>query len=494
MQHVTISEFQAKCLSLLHPVSKTKQPTPGAAIELCVLSAILGIGVLTFEVGWLSPEQAAAGTACFLLCLDMLAWKRFDEGRHPCFLFLCVLTLLQCGRFLAYMLGNGSHPLRIAGLAPHPFDLTRIEAGTVLLCLSLSALCIYAMCRWNYRRITPPSDVPVAHYLPYLYTVFYSTLPIQLYKNYAYYQFMQKHGGYLYFWTHHGDIVSSVPLFARAIVVINAPAFLAIFVFERRKKWIWLAVASYLSTTIVTLLIGFRSSVFVLVLVLWYIAKIKSTKKTRVVALAALALVLMVVGGLVQTMRGSGASGFSGYSFAPLEFIKLEGDSIDVSSVAVKYEKMFAPCAVSYLWYDLQDAFVLRDAADYVKGQRLPNDVSVLLNPVAFSRGRGEAGSYLAEMYLLGGVAGVVVLSLLLGSGLHLLHSLSRNALSLFVIASILPVIILMPRGQLLDWASDLLKTGLAVAVLCFGWVIYCTMKWLVEALVMHPQMTEAER
>ena len=451
----------------------------GTPLELCALLAALGLGILAFDFGWLSPAQAAAGTALFLCCLDFLAWRNFDQGRHPVFLFLCVLTLLQTGRALAYLFGDGAHPLRIAGIAPQPFDLTRTEGGTVLLCLALSALCIYGVCRWNYRSIAPPSEIPVVRYLPFLYLVFYATIPIQLSKNYSYYHFIQSHGGYLYFWTHHGDIISSVPLIVRAIVLINAPAFLAIFVFERRTKWLYLATISYFATTIFTLLIGFRSSAFVLILVLWYVAKVKSNKKSRLVGLVALALFLTIVGGLIQTIREDQEASLSNYVFAPLEFVRLEGDSIDVTAATVKYEKMLAPYGLSYLWYDLQDAFALRSVHDYVPGQRLPNDISVLLNPVAFARGRGDAGSYLAQMYLLGGVAGVVILSLLLGGGLHLLHRFSRDARTLFVVASIMPVIILMPRGQLLDWASDLLKTGISVAILWFGWLLYCTIMWL---------------
>jgi tyrosine-protein kinase Etk/Wzc len=458
---------------------------PGAAVELCVLAIVLSSGIVAFELGWMSAEQAAGSTAVFLLCLDALAWKRFDHGRHPCFLFLCILTLVQSGRFIAYLFGNESYPLRIAGVAPHPFDLTRAESGTVLSCLALSALCVYAICRWNYTKVSPPPSAPVARYLPYLYTVFYGTLPFQVYKNYAYYHFIKAHGGYLYFWVHHGDIVSSVPLFVRAIVLMNAPAFLAIFVFECRKKRLYFATACYLSTTIPALLVGFRSSAFVLVLVLWYVAKIKSTKNTRLVALAALALVLVILGGVIKTIRESSNEGLSSYTFAPIEFVKLEGDSIDVTSVAVKYNKMLAPYALSYLWYDLQDAFVLRTRDDYVRGQRLPNDVTVLLSPIAFARGRGEAGSYIAQMYLLGGVVGVIVLSLLLGGGLHLLSRWSRNAYSLFVVASILPVVFLMPRGQLLDWASDLLKTGLFVVILWSGWLSYCTILWLLGSPVL---------
>lgn len=455
----------------------------GASIELCVLFAVLGLGVLAFAFGGLSVAQAAGSTAVLLCCLALLAWFRFDRGRHPCFLFLCVLTLLQAGRSLAYLLGDGSHPLRITGMAPHPFDLTRSEAGTVLLCLALSALCIFGVCRWNYRRIMPPSADAVARYLPFLYIVYYATLPIQLYKNYSYYHFIQQHGGYLYLWTNRGDIVSSVPFLVRMIVLINAPAFLAIFVFEKRKKWLYFATMSYFVTSSFTLLIGYRSGVFALVLVLWYVAKIKSVTKTKIIALAALAFVLIAVGSTIQMLREDSQATVADYVFAPLEFIRMQGNSIDVTAVAVKYEKMLGPHALSYAWYDLQDAFVLREL-QYVQGHDLANDVSVLLNPVGFSRGLGAASSYLAQMYLLGGVAGVIVLSFLLGGGLHLLYCYSRDARSLFVVASILPAFILMPRGQLLGWASILVKTGISLAILWFGWRLYRTILWLAGSLV----------
>jgi len=454
---------------------------PGSVIEVLALSAFLGLGILCFELGFLSTLQAAAGTALFLCCLDALAWRHFDQGRHPCFLFLCALTVLQGGRALAYLLGAGNYPLRVAGMAPHPFDLTSAEGGEVLLCIVLSALCIYGVCRWNYRKISQPTDAPVVRYLPFLYLVFYASLPIQLYKMYSYYRFVQQHGGYLYLWSHHGNIVSTVPLFVRAIVLINAPAFLAIFVFETRKKWVYLATISYFTTTAFTLLIGYRAAAFTLVLSLWYVARIKSSKRSNLVKISVFALALVVIGGLVQTSRESDSS-LSDYAFAPLEFLRLQGNSIDVTSVAVKYHDIFAPFAWSYAWYDLQDAFVYRGVQGYVQGERLPNDVSVFLNPVAFRRGLGVGGSYLAEIYLLGGVAGVFALSLMLGGGLHLLHRYSQYPKSLFVVASVMPMVMYMPRGQLLDWATDLLKTLLSVAILWGGWMTYCTFVWLFRA------------
>jgi len=453
--------------------------TPAAAVEVAALFAGVAIASLAFILGGLTISQAEVLTALLLVTLVVLAWKRFDQGRHPCFLFLSTLLLLQGGRLLTYCLGGEADPLRIRGVSPYPFDLTRDQAGTVLLCLALSAICIYAPCRWNYRRLAPPSDVPVRPYLLYLYLLFCGTLPIQLYKNYEYYQYIQGHGGYLHFWVNHGDIAASVPLFVRAIILISLPAFVAIFVFEKRKKYLYLATAAYLLTSIPTLLLGMRGGVFAMVLTLWYVAAVKSTGRSRVLAVAALAFALLLVGDVVQTLREDTDTTLSDYVFAPVEFVRLQGNSLDVTSVAVKYKDLLAPHAPAYLWNELQGAFVPRDLSDYAPGKLLGYDVTVLLNPAAFSSGLGTAGSYLAELYLLGGLGGVVLLSLLLGGGLHLLHSLSRNALSLFVVALILPLVILMPRGQLLDWLSELFRSAISIAILIFGWVLWLTLIWL---------------
>jgi oligosaccharide repeat unit polymerase len=452
-------------------------PIPAAAFELLGYLGTVGIGTLCFLLGWLQPNGAAVLTVLLLVTLLVSAWNRFNQGRHPCFLFLGTLTLLQGGRLVSYCVGGELSPLRIGGVAAYPFDLSRDEAGIVLLCLALSAICIYAPCRWNYRQISPPADAWVRRYLPYLYLLFYATLPIQLFKNYKYYEYVQQHGGYAYFWLNHGGVASSVPFLVRAIVLISFPVFVAIFVFERRKKHLYLATVLYLASASLVLLLGSRGGVFVVVLTLWYVAGVKSAKRSRMVTAAILAMMLVVAGAVVQTLREDPES-LSDFAFAPVEFVTLQGNSLDVTEVAVKYKAIFAPHAASYLWNELQDAFVARDVRDYARGRRLSYDVTVFLNPTAFSGGMGTAGSYLAEIYLLGGLGGVVVLSLLIGGGLHLLYRLSRNMVSLFVVAMILPDVLLMPRGQLLDWVSVLLRSAISIAILGAGWVLYRFLIW----------------
>src|SRR5208283_5890328 len=84
-----------------------------AAVEVLSYLGVAGIGALCFLLGWLQPKGAGVLTVLLLVSLIVLAWKRFDDGRHPCFLFLCTLMFFQCGGLLAYCLGVDTDPLRV---------------------------------------------------------------------------------------------------------------------------------------------------------------------------------------------------------------------------------------------------------------------------------------------------------------------------------------------------------------------------------------------
>jgi oligosaccharide repeat unit polymerase len=448
------------------------RPLPAAAFEVLGYLGVVAIATLCFLLGWLSPNGAAVLTVLLLATLMVFAWKRFHQGRHPCFLFLCVLMFFQGGRLLAYCFGADAEPLKIRVTASSPFNLSRDEAGLVLLCVVLSAICIYAPGCWKYRPLQPPADLPATRFLPYLYLLFYAALPIQLFKNYRYFEYIQQHGGYVSIFLNHSGLAASVPLFVRAVSLISFPSFVAIFVIERRKKFLYLTTALYFATSSLVLLWGSRAAIFGLVLALWYVARIKSTKKARVVLLAVMVLGLVLGADVIQNLREDPDS-TSGYSFTPLQFLVLNGSSIEVTAVAVKYRQIFAPHAGTYLWHELQSAFVASDTGNYFRGKSLAVDVSVFLNPAGFAMGYGTGGSYIGEAYVIGGLVGVIVISLLVGYGLHRLHRFSGSTLSLFVVAMILPDIMIMPRGALLDWLSVLTRNAISIFLLAIGWQMY---------------------
>jgi O-antigen polysaccharide polymerase Wzy len=447
-----------------------------AAMEVLGYLAILGIGSLCFLLGWLSPNGAAVLTVILLAVLIVLAWKRFDQGRHPCFLFLCMLMLLQGGRLVAYCAGVVTDPLQVRALTPIPFTVSRDEAGIVLLSLALSAICVYAPARWNYRHISPPSTHSVQRFLPYLYILLIASVPVQLFKNYRYLQYAQEHGGYLFLFLNHQALASSVPLLVRVIPLISVPAFVAIFVFEQRRKLAWTAAALYFGAAAPILLLGSRGTTFTLIVALWYIARFRSTKRVSSLGLLLLAVGLMLAAGVIGTIREDlGEEG--GYLVGPMNFIAQQGISLDVTEVAVRYRNAFQPHIASYLAHELQGAFVASGVYNYVRGNLFAVDVSVLLSGAAYDTGLGTGGSYLAESYVIGGLCGVVLISLLIGFGLNLLYIGSRTAAGLLVVAMIVPDVAWMARGPLLGWVSSLARNAISFVLLAAGWGIYSLLR-----------------
>src|SRR5271165_6122825 len=142
---------------------------PMAAFEVLGYLIVVGISTLAFLAGWLTVNGAVVLTVLLLAALIVLSWIHLGQGRHPAFLFLCSLMLFQGGRLIGYCLGAESDPMQVVIMTPAPFQVPREIAGLVLLALALSAICIYAPCRWMYRPIAPPSDVTVTKCLPYLY-------------------------------------------------------------------------------------------------------------------------------------------------------------------------------------------------------------------------------------------------------------------------------------------------------------------------------------
>jgi hypothetical protein len=459
----------------LRPSEAAQSPKLAAALELLGYLAVTAAATLGFVMGWLTSNAAAVLTLALLLSLILLAWKRFDGGRHPCFFFLCTLSLFQAGRLIAFCAGGVTDIFRITLMTSYQFDASREVAGKLLLSIALSAICIYAPCRWNYRTLPPPRSAPFAGFLPYLYLLFCLSIPVQLYKNFRYYEYAKEHGGYLILFLDHGGLAASIPMAVRAVSLISLPALVGIFVLEHGKTRLRTIVAVYFTIAAPVLLIGSRGSVFGLILSLWYLAKVKSHQRARLLALG------MMGGGLLAgcALIGSGRTenGQSRPFLGPSMFIADQGASLDVTEIAIAYRARFAPHIFSYLASELSSAFVAGDQSNYVAGKHFADDVAMFLNPAAYRLGFGSGSAYLAEAYVGGGLWGVVLVSGLLGAGLHKMQVHAGHPLGLFAVSMILPDVLWMARGGLLDWLSVSLRVAVSLVLLSIGWCLYCGLR-----------------
>jgi oligosaccharide repeat unit polymerase len=453
-----------------------------AAVEITAALAAITLAALLFAAGWLSPGQAGLLCMGLLLVLIALAWRNFRSGCHPAFYFLCVLALFQGGRLMA----GEADPFRVVLMTTIQFDVSREIAGTVLLALGLSALAIYAVCRWNCRPPAAPQNESFQNeswqrFLPYLRGLFWMSLPLQLYKNYCYYAYARDHGGYLVFFIDHQGMAGSIPAAVRAIALVTLPALAGIFVLENRARRLRTAALIYFAVAAPVLITGSRGALFSLILALWYVRQARSGRRVRLGALAMIAAALVMVGALVGSFRDEGtpARPFAG----PAAFIADQGTSLSVTEIAVLRRDVFFPHMGSYLKSELESAFVAADQANYSPGQSFADDAAMYLNPVTYRLGFGCGSSYVAEAYILGGIAGVVLVSAGLGWLLHAMHRASAHPLGLFLVAMILPDVLWMPRGGLLDWVSAGLRTAVSLALIAAGWRVYRSLMCLTDVL-----------
>jgi hypothetical protein len=467
--------MKSSLTTALSPAATTavsvSSPQLGTAVEVLACLTATAAATFCFLMGWLDCDVAGVLTVILLLSLIGLAWKRFDGGRHPCFFFLCTLALFQGGQMIAYCAGGVGDMFQITLLTPYAFDVSRDVAALALLSIALSAISIYAPCRWNYHSFSPPRRGSYERFLPYLYCLLGLSVPVQLYKNYRYYEYARDHGGYLVFFIDHAGLASSIPLLVRAISLISLPALVGIFVLEQRKKFLRAAVAAYFTVATPILLTGSRGATFSLLLSLWYLAKVKSGQRARWYSVALLGACLVLVGSLIGSFR-SGDVEFRALD-GPSRFIAGQGVSLNVTEIAVAYRRHFASHIVSNLAGELQSAFVASDQTNYIAGQHFADDVSMFLSPADYQLGVGSGSTYLAEAYVLGGLCGVALVSLFLGALLHGMHKCSSHPLGLFLVAMIIPDVLLMPRSGLLDWVSAAFRVGISVLLLVAGWHLH---------------------
>lgn len=153
-----------------------------------------------------------------------------------------------------------------------------------------------------------------------------------------------------------------------------------------------------------------------------------------------------------------------------MNFVAVQGSSIDVTQLAVKYTDVFAPYIGDYLWNELGESFGGESLGNYKRGRSLASDASVLVNSAGFSSGMGVGGSYIGEAYVLGGISGVVLLSAVIGFGLHLVYRMSGKPLTLLIVALMMPALLYMARGNLLGWLAITIRNCILLAVIALGW------------------------
>jgi hypothetical protein len=439
-----------------------------AAIELSVWLLLVAGATVLVTLGVLSLEGCIWVATLLMLCVFIAAWKGFDGGRHPCFLFLGMLLIFQFGRLIAHIFGVFPDPMQIDLATPVPFQVSTAAAEMTLLILVLSAICIYAPCRFGYRSEIFRQGGEV-RWLQALYVLILITFPFALYKNWAYFSFIRAHGGYLAVYTENAGILQSAGAAVRSIALVNSAALLTAYVFERKSKRIRWILILYITLSTLDLLIGFRGKFFSQALGLWYIHKLKLGSRFNLVPLLGTAVAVSLLAVVVAGFRENQ----SVQLLNPLGFLALQGNSLNVTEAAVAFHQFFGRFGANYVWYGF--VYDVIGAPVELHHQLWTNDLTNFLNPAATEMGLGTASAYIAELYLLGGTLAVILGSFAIGITLKALHRASQYNWGAVLTAFALSSLIYLPRLEFFGPVAAVVRAMIGFVpvvafVILYGW------------------------
>jgi hypothetical protein len=450
------------------------------AIECAIYFTALLVSVVLVLTGALSLYGCLWLSLLLYAGLFTLAWRTFEGGRHPCFLFLGMLLLFQMGRLVGYALGATRDPFNVVVQTVLPITVSPTASEITILIILLSATAIYAVCAWNAPRIVLDPGWEQS-WLPACYLLLAASFPFVLYKNYEYFQFIRSHGGYLAIFTDSDAIAESAGALVRIMSLVASNAFLLAYLIERRSGRLALVTTAFLSTSVLELAIGLRGKVFLFLLTLWFLHNLKTGKRFRLATLAIVVLAGSFAAVAISGFREMRSTAVVG----PAGFIAGEGVSMGVTQVAVQYRPLFEPHAKAYLANELLQAFY--PGSHFGQGELFDNDISVFLSVDAFREGYGTGSSYLAEAWIAGGFFAVLIVSILIGLALRALHRLGAGFAGAVAVAILLPSVIYLPRAQLLSPIATGLKSGLVfLPMVPVLWLI----RWLLYDRAPQQQLT----
>lgn len=444
---------------------KPMRPALGAAIEIASLLTIIAVTALLAVLGLVTLHACVWITVLFMLGLLLLAWKRFEGGRHPCFLFLGMLFIFQCGLPLGYVMGMIDNPMQIVVATFTPITVPIAAAEITLLLIALSAVLIYAPC-----RLQPGSPGfwagDARRWLPGVYALLILTLPFALYKNVMYLSYIRAHGGYLAVYTDNAAVLASAGFIARTLSTINDTAILTAYILESRPGRRRMVLTLFFLLASLDLLIGFRGKFFAEAISLWFIHNLRTGRRFRLGQIAMVGALASMAALMVAGFRENRVTSL----VSPLGVVVAQGVSMNVTEAAVVFHREFARFGWSYLWNGFLNGIT---PVAQGPGKLWTWDLTVALNRAAFERGFGTASAYLAELYLFAGLPAVMLGSLGIGYGLRWLQRASARLSGALVMVFILPSVIYLPRLELLAPFGALLKAAVGLVIVAAFVVFY---------------------
>lgn len=421
-----------------------------------VVPAMLGALLLQTTAG--SVQTASLLLVVGSITITAANWHAHRGGRNPSFIFLTLGSIFLGGRAFPVLFGGDSLIARIEFEYVYDVSLDVVKTFVPLVLASFFFVHIGSLLTRAPMPALRPSRIDANIYL----TVFLVLLPIYFYKNVYYFNYIMSHGGYLAI--HIGDEhLVGVGKLVRAGALLCLAAFTLYFFHETdRKKSRW-ALIIFLVVFASELLVGLRGKFFVVSLIFFLFYKLRFGGRFSVRGLLMLLVTVIIISAVVAILREQ--MGVGSLLYLLIMFLIQQGVTAGVNLVVMEDLPHFLPNAGSYFWH--QFALPFYNQLETPEGWFLATDIAMLTMPNAYALGFGTGSSYLAELLLIGGWAGVCLGSLMIGWLLSKLRRFNQGvsgALMFWIICGI----VYYPRTVLHDPVHNLMRYGGPILLLAF--------------------------
>ncbi len=217
-----------------------------------------------------------------------------------------------------------------------------------------------------------------------------------------------------------------------------------------------------------------------LLFIIWYLMKYRRRiriSRKMVIRFAALAFALVVLFFIIEVYRDGDSFSSQSISYIVSSFLISTGGSDSViANTIMRYDAFPKPGVLYLIDPIIHNPIVniltgkngINQGPDYLSSfNSFPHWISYLTEPSLYYSGHGMGSSYLAELYLAFGIAGVLVVSIFLGIIIRKLDNMSftNNVFRNVIIFVLIRSLFTMPRSGLFSWFGEFIYSCLGIIV-----------------------------
>lgn len=433
-------------------------------IIVCFLAFGIAAAALGFQVTHGTSNYASMVLSVGGILILGANWHAHNGGRSASFIFLVLGLTFLCGRAFPILFGDNSQ-LALIGYGDL-FEISSDKVMTYVVLVLTSFLCVHIGSLLIYEEA--PALPDSIHEAKIYRIMFICLLPLLLYKNIWYFNYIMANGGYLAIYQ-GSEHLEGVGMLARVGALLCLVTFTLYFFHETNQKKSRNALIFFLFVFSSELLVGLRGKFFVTALIFFLFYKLRFGGKFSLRGLAVLLLVIISVAITVEITREQKSESTVAGSLLT-GFLAQQGVSAGVSLVVLDNPSYFAQNPWSYFQHQFAAPFYSQP--EVPKGWFVANDISMMVMPEAYALGFGTGSSYLAELLMLGGWAGVCIGSLAIGWILTKAKRFTSGVTGALIFWIVCGVVY-YPRTMLQDPIHNLMRYALPtlfLAGVCILW------------------------